>query len=119
MVSINNQIITMNRGDSFYIPLVINAGTKSLPDYYTITDKDTIYFAVEEPNQPFEFAIIRKTFGVEDLVDGNVLIKLDSKDTECLLPGQYYYEIKIRHIEDEDKEYIDTIVPRRKFNIID
>ena len=123
MISINNNIITMNRGDTFSMPLHINTGTKYAPDYYVLTEEDKIYFALEEYNQPFEFALIRKEFGIESLVDGNVLITLDSKDTECLLPGEYYYEIKLRHIylddNDIEQEVIDTVVPRRKFIIIE
>ena len=123
MTNITNGIITMNRGDTFSMPLVINTGTKFAPNYYTITSKDTIYFAIEEYNQPFEHAIVRKVFTTEDLKDGDVLIKLTSKDTQFLLPGEYYYEIKLRHVENEgeenEEEYIDTIVPKRKFVIIE
>lgn len=123
MISINNQIITMNRGDTFVMPLVINKGTKYAPDYYIITEDDTIYFAVEEYNQCFENALIKKVFDLSDVVNGNVIIKLESEDTQFILPGEYYYEIKLKHIEDDGTEtppeYIETIVPRRKFIIIE
>ena len=123
MVNIQNGIITMNRGDTFYMPLCINVGTKLEPTYYTITANDEVFFALEEYNQPFEFALIRKKFTESDLVDGNVVIKLNSSDTEKLLPGDYYYEIKLRHVSldenDLEQEFIDTIVPRRKFIILE
>lgn len=136
MVNIQNGIITMNRGDTFYMPLLINIGVeenknKSKQDprnyidrYYKITNKDTIYFALEEYNQPFEFALIRKVFTIDDVnEDGDVIIKFSSEDTQYLLPGEYYYEIKLRHVENvnpyNEQEFIDTIVPRRKFIILE
>ena len=123
MISIVNNIITMNRGDTFSMPLQINTGTKYAPEYYIMTSNDTIYFALEEYNQKFENALIRKVFDINNVVDGNVLIKLESEETQNLLPGEYYYEIKMKHIAHDDfdlpHEYIDTIVPRRKFIIIE
>ena len=124
MVNIQNGIITMNRGDTFYMPLHINYGDKLVPKQYTLTSKDTIYFALEEYNQPFEVALIRKVFTMEDLdADNNVVIQFPSEDTQYILPGEYYYEIKLRHIENEgqenEQEFIDTIVPRRKFIILE
>ena len=123
MIDINNNIITMNRGDTFSMPLHINIGTKYAPEYYVLTEEDKIYFALEEYNQPFEFALIRKVFDINDVKDDCVVIKLDTSDTELLLPGTYYYEIKLKHtyLDDNDieQEVIDTIVPRRKFIIIE
>lgn len=125
MVNIQNGIITMNRGDTFYMPLRINYGDKFNPKYYTLDpEKDTIFFALEEYNQPFEFALIRKTYDANDLdEEGNVIIQFSSENTQYLLPGEYYYEIKLRHLEnvnqDDEKEFIDTIVPRRKFIILE
>ena len=123
MVNIQNGIITMNRGDTFYMPLRINIGTKIHPIYYEITNDDEIYFAVEEYNQPFEFALIRKKITKEDLIDGEIIVQLSCDDTEFLLPGEYYYEVKLRHITkklgEEDEEFVDTIVPRRKFIILE
>ena len=119
MVNIQNGIITMNRGDTFYMPLRINIGTKIAPTYYEITSADTIYFAIEEYNQPFEFALVRKMFTIEDKDEnGDVIIKLKSDDTSHILPGEYFYEIKLRH-DEENNEVIDTIVPRRKFIILE
>ena len=124
MIDINNNIITMNRGDTFSMPLHINIGTKYAPEYYTLEDGDEVYFALEEYNQPFEFALIRKVFNKSNLDgDGNVLITLSNNDTQCLLPGEYYYEIKLKHVyldeNDNENEVVDTIVPRRKFIIIE
>ena len=121
MVNIQNGIITMNRGDTFYMPLLINVGSKVDPTYYAITENDSIYFALEEYNQPFEYALVRKKFTLDDVNDDdNVIIKLESQDTEKLLPGDYYYEIKLCHTSlNGREEFIDTIVPRRKFIILE
>lgn len=51
-----------------------------------------IYFAVMEPNQLFENAIIKQIY-TEDNVNeqGDVVIKFTEKTTMNLLPGKYYY----------------------------
>lgn len=95
-----------------------------------------------EPNQPFEDALIRKKLGYEDRTpidlasscdidkdsykDGYVDIFFESKDTEHILPGVYYYEVKlVRPVEDEGAkkrgitESIDTIIPKTKFIVLD
>lgn len=119
MIDINNNLIAMNRGDTFEIPLIINLGTKVNPQYYHLTEHDTVYFALLEHNQRFEEALVRKVFTVEDLnAEGDVVIKLSCEDTERLLPGNYLYEIKLRHAEG-DIDFVDTIVPRRKFVILE
>ena len=119
MVNIQNGIITMNRGDTFYMPLYINIGSKIDVEYYTPEDEDKIYFAVEEYNQPFECALIRKVFDSNDVEDDHLVLQLTSEDTQLLLPGEYYYEIKYCHKLDDEHEFIDTIVPRRKFIILE
>ena len=120
MVNIQNGIITMNRGDTFYMPLYINIGSKIDKKYYVPKDdNDKIYFAVEEYNQPFEHALIRKVFDYTNVEDDHIVLELTSDDTRLVLPGEYYYEIKFCHKIDEEHEFIDTIVPRRKFIILE
>lgn len=70
-----------------------------------------------EPNQIWENSILRKKLSVDDLnTRGNVQLHLNSEDTENLLPGLYYYMVKI-YIKDEelDKYIINTIIPSTKF----
>ena len=123
MVSINNDIISMNRGDSFRMPVLINVSDKTSPIYYNITESDTIYFALEEYNQEFENALIRKVFDIEDTENNILYITLNSGETIFLLPGEYYYEIKLKHEYYDGfgrkQEFIDTIVPRKKFIILE
>lgn len=123
MVSVSNNIVTMNRGDTFSMPVLINIGTKFDPKRYTISSSDKVYLAIGSVDQPFEDALIRREFDVRDSIAGGLRIWLEPKDTEKVLPGQYYYEIKLVHsYKDEfgrDHEFIDTIVPRNKFIILE
>jgi len=89
-------IITMSRGDSFSFPLFINSGTDIAPERYILKDGEVLYLGVKEPNQLFEDSVIRKRYTVADLnEDGDVLIQFNPRDTVSVLPGKYYYEIKI------------------------
>lgn len=95
---INNQI-TINRGDTFERPLFLNKGTELKPIRYILKTDDRVYLAITEPNQPFELAILKKVYGRENTnINGDVVIRLESEDTERLIPGQYYYTIKAEFV---------------------
>lgn len=95
---INNQI-TINRGDTFERPLFLNKGTELRPIRYILKTDDRVYLAITEPNQPFELAILKKVYGRENTnINGDVVIRLESEDTERLIPGQYYYTIKAEFV---------------------
>lgn len=95
---INNQI-TINRGDTFERPLFLNKGTELKPIRYELKTDDRVYLAITEPNQPFEKAILKKVYGRESVnINGDVVIRLESEDTEMLIPGQYYYTIKAEFV---------------------
>lgn len=128
-----NGIITVNRGDSFRFPLTINFGNSLAPDVYGLQEHDKIYFAVMEPNQPFETALIRKVFTSKD-VNSNQEVEISFKpaDTLCVLPGKYYYQIKLQRfhkkqdsqgneLQDWDfEDYdVDTIVDKTQFFILE
>lgn len=113
-------IVYLNRGDSMRIPLFINMGTSLEPIQYLLSDADTLYFALMEPNETFERAILKKVFTNKDPLDeeGDVFIKLEPKDTEYLLPGRYYYTIKMK-TDNEDGSYdVQTITPETEFQIL-
>lgn len=113
-----NGIITLNAGDYFEYPLFINAGSVLEPLRYILENDDKVYFSIMEPNQPFEFAIVRKIFTKDDLTPmGDVNVVLNSEDTEYLLPGCYYYEAKLL-IRKDNKDFISTVVPKRKFYVM-
>lgn len=119
MFQINNKIVTLIRGDSFKSPIIINAGTFLEPIHYTLTKDDTLYFALMEPNQSFENAILKKVYTVDSEKDenGDTYLTFSSNDTENLLPGIYYYTIKLVTTVDNKTE-ANTIVPNTQFNII-
>ena len=115
-----NGIITINRGDSFSFPLVLNMGTTLNPSKYFLDEHAFIYFAVMEPNQPFENALIKKKYTVHDVDEyGNVLIKFRPQDTQCVLPGKYYYQVKLQRFNSDDPEdyEVDTVIDKTLFYI--
>lgn len=125
MFDISNEgNITVNRGDSFQTPIFINKGTEINPNRYELTEDDTLYFAVMEPNQRFEDALIKKVYDKDSEKNekGDILIKFDPIDTEYVLPGEYRYTVKLRtitptEIPDLNIEEVQTIVPEKVFFI--
>lgn len=91
--------VNLSRGDNATFTLHINQGSNLNPLQYKLKDKDRIYFAIEEPNQPFENAIVKKVIDLENnLLDknGNITFDITPDDTVLLMPGLYYYEIKAK-----------------------
>ena len=115
----STKIIEITRGDSFMYPLFINVGTEMCPDRYLLKDGDTVYFAVMEPNQKFEDAILKKVYTAtdEETPDGDLIIKLNSEDTQHLHSGKYYYTVKVRFSDSELP--VQTIIENREFWILD
>lgn len=112
-ISVNN-IITITKGDYVCVPLFINIGTRLEMDNYTLKEGDIVYFSIMEPNQKFEEGVIRKTFNKNNLDSkGLVNIKIESTETDKILPGRYYMEIKLKLASGA----ISTIVPKTKFYI--
>lgn len=116
-----NGIITMSRGDTWKTEIFVNVGTELVPIGYTLKENEYLYFGLMEPNQPFEVALIRKRIDRTAVVEGDAgyyKINFEVEDTEHLLPGTYYYEVKLLRIdEDTGGNLIDTIIPRTKFVI--
>lgn len=113
----NNGIIRLTRGDSMRAPLFINSGTDMEPIRYNLNSNDTVYFAVMGPNQPFESAIIKKVFTAEDEMteQGDLWVKLDPIDTEHLLPGKYFYTVKLKTMADDGKYTVRTVITEKEF----
>ena len=94
-----NNMVTLTRGDTFERPLFLNKGTELKPIRYELKTDDRVYLAITEPNQPFEKAVLKKVYGRENTnINGDVVIRLESEDTEMLIPGQYYYTIKAEFV---------------------
>ena len=96
-----NNIIVMNRGDTYEFDLTID-DEASLGGRYRLTGDDAVYFGLMDPGQPFEVALVRKKFTVEDADEmGNLVITILPEDTLDLFPGKYFYAIKL-HLDHED-----------------
>ena len=111
-----NGTIYVVRGDSGEFVVPLNIGTNLFPKYLN-SDNFIIYFGVMEPNQPFENAIIRQKYDSTSVKDNTVTIKLRPDDTRCLLPGKYYYQIKIEDIHSDSTSDVYTVVDKTQFFI--
>lgn len=113
-------IIKMFRGDSNELILDIKDGDHMYYSNYEITQDDTIYFGLMEIHQKFEDAILKKIFTLQDVdQNGDIIIKIKPSDTEYLLPGKYYYSIKMKHSNSENDYDVYTIVKETEFWILD
>ena len=111
-----NNIICMNRGDTWSTSIPINIGSTADPEYYNLTANDYVYFGVMEPEKSFEHSIVCKKLDINNVTKENYVdITFDSIDTEYLQPGIYYYEVKLLRPND----VVDTIIPKTKFIVVD
>ena len=122
----SNCTISMNRGDTADIPIFINITQDKLNLVrYTLTENDVVYVCVAEPLQKWEDALIKKVYTINDLNEnGDIVLHLDVLDTEYLAPGTYRYEVKLvtydnRFAEDRVIVSVSTVVPRKKFIIVE
>lgn len=111
-------ILSLVRGDSFSITAYINSGTELVPTRYVFKSTDKLYFAIMQPNEMFENAIVKKIFTFTDLdTNDDITISLVPADTEYLTPGKYYYQIKLLTTDLSDAEQIITVTPKSLFFI--
>lgn len=125
----NNGIVVLNRGDTFKTPLYIYSDNTAefIEDLCktkisNLESTQTVYFGVIEPGYKFEDAIIRKEYNSTDYDTTNqqLMINLKPEDTEYLLPGRYYYEIKMETIENNGAtRTVTTITPKTIFFIVE
>jgi hypothetical protein len=96
-----NNIIILNRGDTYEFDLTI-ADDASPDGRYHLQGDDTVYFGIMDPHQPFEEALVKKKFTVEDTDSaGNLTAVIEPEDTLDLLPGTYYYAVKV-HLQHDN-----------------
>ncbi len=115
-----NNIVAVTRGDTFSIPIFLNKGTAINPVRYVLGDNDTLYVGIMEPNQPFEQAIIKKKYTKDDLnTHEDIVLRLESSDTVCLIPGKYYYQVKLDMVDSEEKHNINTVIKKTEFFIVE
>lgn len=114
--------IELVRGDTLSLALFINQGNELTPSRYILGDYDEVYFALMEPNQLFENAILKKVYTKETAEfteDGDLIIVLNPGDTENLLAGQYYYTIKLKTSNPlTQKEEVRTVVTEHQFSVM-
>jgi len=116
-----NNIITLTRGDYLEFPLCLTVGEFPDKEIYELEDSDVVFFGLTFPHQPFEKAILKKEYTKDDLDENNnLIIKLLPEDTIRLLPGNYYYSVKILYHDEVDNiSKIDTIIDKTKFILVD
>ena len=85
MVEINNKFITLTRGDTAIIELIIYDYSENI---YEMQEGDNIVFSIGTLPNVKDSLFLKKTFT-------DNIIKLDSKDTMYIKPGLYYFECEI------------------------
>lgn len=127
----SSSILKMNRGDYFSFSMSIEDET-SPSGCYLMQPNDILYFALLNPHERFEDALILRGYTYEDAVQVKTTlgpvsvfnIELLRKDTVCLDPGVYYYTFKllknaksgVLSFKDPDAK-LTTIIERTKFII--
>lgn len=117
----NNGIVRVTRGDTFSLSVDINVGTQLQPILYNLKKGDVVYFGLMEPNKPFECAVLKKAYSQKDQQKDNssILMNFSHDDTAYLVPGNYYYMIKLVRSANDESCFVDTIVDKTKFILLD
>lgn len=111
--------IQIIRGDDFSFVLNVEDPTADNGNYI-LKDDDALYLGVTLPHQPFEHAILKKKYTKADQnLDGNIIATIKASDTLDLLPGVYYYSVKLRQGIDTEHETVTTVIYKTKFIIND
>lgn len=124
-------IIKLNRGDSYEFKVCIPDKEDSTKNYI-LTGSDIVYFALLYPYQRVEDAILTKVYDHTDHIikndvnTGEILVKIEPKDTKDLVSGVYYYTVKLQRGSTSDimdtlknPSEVRTIIERTKFIIND
>ena len=116
-----NNNITITRGDYLEFPVKLVTGEFPRQSIWELEDNDVALFGLMLPHQPFEEALLKKTFTKDDEdKDGNLYIKILPEDTLFLKPGLYYYQVKtIYKTGNEEETHVDTVVQKTRFIIVD
>jgi len=127
----SNTILMMNRGDRFSFNMTIYDESRAT-GVYELKPDDILYFALLNPHDRFEDAIILRGYTYEDanIIDTKegpihvFKIILEREDTINLEPGVYYYTLKLQKGTKTGQESLketaanlSTIIGRTKFII--
>ena len=111
-------VVVINRGDTYRatVQLTDVDGTP-----YVMNREDRLYFGLMDPHQPFENALIKKRMTYKDCDShGVVAFGLKAEDTVDLLPGVYYYAVKLHHLERASgTDEVKTVIAKTKFIVND
>ena len=125
MLNLTNNIIVINRGDTYEFTLNIE-DENSVSGNYRLVDDDVVYFGIMDPHQMFEDALVKKRYTVDDYISDEadlLTITIKPEDTIDLIPGKYYYAIKLKmdHLDEDGNEVnkVITIINKSKFIICD
>lgn len=117
----NNGIITMTKGDDVSVPFFINQGTPIRQIRYSLLSNPNseLYLGVMMPYQDFENALVRKKFTHDSphTQQRDVIVSFTPQDTQCLMPGRYYIEAKLRVFDKYGNERIFTVMPKKIFQL--
>lgn len=114
-------IIKLSRGDSCKMPLFINKGTELQPIRFDLREHDNtiIYLSIMQPNQYFEQGCVRKVFSKQSNWElnekGDLIISLEPRDTQYLMPGKYFYEVKV---DLNNTNQVNTIIQKTEFWVL-
>ena len=111
-----NHVISLNRGDYAEITFKFEEG-KFPKTPITMNDGDVLFFGLMDPNRHFEHSLIKKEYTGTNVIDdeGKFTLVLEPDDTLELVPGTYFYEIKLLTADAKIK----TLIQKTRFNIID
>lgn len=121
----STKIIKVNRGDSCSLDIKVFSN-KDVSKPYLLTASDAVYFALLNPHQRFEEAILIKGYTLEDqnVSNGEINVNITPNDTKSLTPGVYYYTAKLQRggtlevLNDFDEpDEVTTLIERTKFII--
>ena len=121
----STKIIKVNRGDSCSLDIKVFSN-KDVSKPYLLTASDAVYFALLNPHQRFEEAILIKGYTLEDqnVSNGEITVNITPNDTKSLTPGIYYYTAKLQRggtlevLNDFDEpDEVTTLIERTKFII--
>ena len=129
----SNKTFVINKGDTAYIPLFLNIGTRLEPVRYTFDEDDgcEVEFYVLPINACFKQFLLKKTFDTSGLItiyrqdelptteqvtsninkNNDMVIKLTGYDLDHILPGEYRYVIRAKVLKEKLKgsNYINPI----------
>lgn len=121
----STKIIKVNRGDSYSLDIKVFSNKDASKPYF-LTASDAVYFALLNPHQRFEDAILIKGYTLKDqnVSNGEITVNITPNDTRSLTPGVYYYTAKLQRggtlevLNDFDEpDEVTTLIERTKFII--